>query len=166
MLVFDSSTLILVAKIDLLEKFLGAVGVKAAIPQAVEEECWGGRKTFDELIIRKLIGERKIDVMPVRDKKLVSKVREDFNLGKGEAEAIALALREKALLLGIDDRRGINACKLLGIPFSNAIDILVRRYQKKVVDQGEALARLSLLGKHGWYNDSILDAARRALEEG
>jgi predicted nucleic acid-binding protein len=43
-------------------------------------------------------------------------------LGKGEAEAIALALKEKAELLGIDDKNGINACKLLGIRFTTAVD--------------------------------------------
>ncbi len=40
-------------------------------------------------------------------------------------EAIVLALSKQGLL-GIDDRKGINACKLLRIPFTTAMAILVR----------------------------------------
>lgn len=41
------------------------------------------------------------------------------SLGKGEAEAI-------------DDKNGINACKLLGIAFTTAIGTLVRSREKSV----------------------------------
>jgi predicted nucleic acid-binding protein len=42
-------------------------------------------------------------------------------MGRGEAEAIALALVEKAQFLGIDDKNGIHACKLSGIVFTTAV---------------------------------------------
>ena len=44
MLVFDSSTLILTAKIELLDLFLSEIGMEVAIPRSVEEECCGGKK--------------------------------------------------------------------------------------------------------------------------
>jgi predicted nucleic acid-binding protein len=45
-------------------------------------------------------------------------------LGKGEAEAITLAVNEKGERLGIDDKNGLNACKLLGVAFSTEVGIL------------------------------------------
>jgi predicted nucleic acid-binding protein len=77
-------------------------------------------------MIQKALNESRIRVVAVKNKKLVTKLEGDFGLGRGEAEAIALALAEKAQVLGIDDKNGINASKLLGIPFTTAIGILVR----------------------------------------
>jgi predicted nucleic acid-binding protein len=88
----------------------------------------------------------------------------DFCLGRGEAEAIALALNEKAQLLGIDDKNGINACKLLGIAFTTAVGILIRSREKGLLEEPEALEKLALLAKHGRYKDSIIEDARLQLE--
>jgi predicted nucleic acid-binding protein len=85
-------------------------------------------------------------------------------LSKGEAEAIVLALAEKAPVLGIDDKNGINACKLLGIAFTTAIGILIRIREKGLLTADEALAKLSTLGEQGRYKQTILEDARRKLE--
>jgi predicted nucleic acid-binding protein len=87
----------------------------------------------------------------------------DFGLGRGEAEAIALALAEKAQVLGIDDKNGINACKLLGIAFTTAIGILVRMREKGILTANEALVKLDTLAKYGRYKPAILEDARRKL---
>ncbi len=167
MLIFDSSTLILTAKIELLDAFLKDVGMEmeVAIPRAVADECCGGKKTLDALIIRKVLDEFRIRVRSVRNRKLVAKLEEDFSLGRGESEAIALALQEKALLLGIDDKNGINACKLAGIPFTTAAGILVRSHQKGLIDRSDARAKLSALARSGWYSNAILEDAELRLEE-
>ena len=55
--------------------------------------------------------------MRVKDKRLVAKLQDDFSLGKGEAEAIALGITEKAQLVATDDKNGINASKLLSTLF-------------------------------------------------
>ena len=93
------------------------------------------------------------------------KLATDFSMGRGETETIALALQEKARLVGVDDKRGINACKLTGVPFTTAIAILLRSRQKGLIDKDDALARLSSLARHGRYKISILEDARRRLEE-
>jgi len=165
MLVFDSSTLILIAKIELLDPFLTDIGMEIAVPKAVEDECCGGKKTLDALIIRKALDESRIKVRGVRNRKLVAKLEEDFSMGRGESEAIALALQEKALLVGIDDKNGINACKLAGIPFTTAVGILVRSCQKGLIDRSDALVKLSALAKYGWYRNAILEDARLRIEE-
>jgi len=164
MIVFDASTLILTAKIEVLDSFLGASKLKAAIPTGVEKECCGVQKSFDALVIEKAVQEGRIRVVEVNDKKLLGKVRADFSLGRGEAEAIALAVAVRARIVGIDDKNGINACKLLGIPFTTAIGILLRMREKGLLTLSDALRKLQALGNFGRYKKSIMEDARKRLE--
>jgi predicted nucleic acid-binding protein len=164
MIVFDASTLILIAKAELLDSFLTGIELEAAIPVEVEKECCGVKKSLDALLIQKALDELRIKVIAVKNRKLVVKLQGDFGLGRGEAEAIVLALAEKADVLGIDDKNGINACKLLGIAFTTAIGILVRSREKGLLTGSEALSKLATLAKHGRYKESILEDARRKLE--
>ncbi|HEX7360068.1 MAG TPA: hypothetical protein VF283_06230 [Bryobacteraceae bacterium] len=165
MFVFDSSTLILTAKIELLGLFLDDIGMEVAIPRAVEEECCGGKKTLDALMIQKAVDKSRITVWSVKNRKLVLKLEADFSMGRGESEAIALALQEKAQLVGVDDKHGINACKLTGVPFTTAIAILLRSREKGLINKEDALARLSSLARYGRYKSSILEDAKRRLKE-
>lgn len=165
MIIFDSSTLILIARIELLDLFLSEIGMEVAVPRAVEEECCGGKKTLDALMIQKKVDESRITVRSVKNRKLVLKLEADFSMGRGESEAIALTLQEKARLLGIDDKRGINACKLTGVPFTTAIAILLRSREKGLIAKDDALARLASLARYGRYKGSILEDAKRRLEE-
>lgn len=164
MIVFDACTLILIAKAELLDSFLTDIEVEAAIPMEVKKECCGVKKSLDALLIQKALHELRLKVIAVKNRKLVVKLQGDFGLGRGEAEAIVLALAEKAQVLGIDDKNGINACKLLGIAFTTAIGILVRSCEKGLLTGSEALAKLTTLAKHGRYKESILEDARRKLE--
>jgi predicted nucleic acid-binding protein len=163
-LVLDASTLILIAKVEVLDLFLDDVRLEVVIPAEVEKECCAVKKSLDALMIQKAVQESRIKVIDVKNKKLVAKLRGDFGIGRGEAEAIALAVAESAQILGIDDKYGINACKLLGIPFTTAIGILIRMHEKRLLTVSEALAKLTALGKHGRYKQSILDDARQRLE--
>jgi predicted nucleic acid-binding protein len=164
MVIFDASTLILIAKAELLDTFLVGSDLAVAIPVEVEKECCSFKKSFDALMIQKAVDESRVRVLAVKNRKLVAKLRADFGLGKGEAEAVALALSEKAQLLGIDDKNGINACKLLGIAFTNAVGILIRSREKGLVERSDALAKLAMLAKYGRYKDSIIEHARLKLE--
>jgi predicted nucleic acid-binding protein len=164
MIIFDSSTLILLAKIELLSPFLDSVELPVAIPMEVQRECCGVKRTLDALMIQKALEESRIRVLAVKNLKVVSRLQSDFTLARGEAEAIALALKEKARLLGIDDKNGIDAAKLLGIPFTTAISILVRSREMDLLNQSEALAKLSALAGYGRYGHSIVEDARQRLE--
>ncbi len=164
MIIFDASTLILITKAELLDLFLASIKLPVAIPNEVAKECCGSKKSLDALIIQKALDELRIKVVAIRNRRLVAKLQADFSLGGGEAEAIALALNEKAQLLGIDDKNGINACKLLGISFTTAVGILVRSREKGLLDSPDALAKLGLLAKHGRYKKVIIEDARLKLE--
>jgi predicted nucleic acid-binding protein len=73
---------------------------------------------------------------------------QDFSMGRGEAEAIALALVEKAQFLGIDDKNGIHACKLSGITLTTAVGILIRSREEGLLEESEVLEKLASLAKH------------------
>src|ERR1700688_1100140 len=100
MFLFEASTLILIAKTEILDALLREVGLDVAIPLEVEKECCSVRKSLDALMIRKALDESRIRVIAVKDRKLVTKVEEDFGLGRGEAEAIVLALAVKVGVRG------------------------------------------------------------------
>jgi len=163
-IVFDAPTLILIARAELLDLFLANVGLPVAIPNEVARECCGPKKGFDAVMIQKALDESRIKTIAVRNRSLVAKLQADFNLGRGEAEAIALASNEKAQLLGIDDKNGINACKLLGLGFTTAVGILVRTREKGLLEGPEALEKLARLAKYGRYKESIIEDARVKLE--
>jgi predicted nucleic acid-binding protein len=164
MIVLDASTLIVTAKVELLDLFLANVSIPVAIPSEAARECCGSKKALDAALIQKALDESLIKTIAVKDRRLVAKLRGDFSLGKGEAEAIVLAAEQKAQLLGIDDKNGINACKLLGLAFTTTVGILLRSRGKGLLEEAEALEKLTQLARYGRYGDSIIEDARRKLE--
>jgi predicted nucleic acid-binding protein len=164
MIIFDSSTLILLAKIEMLRPFLDSARLPVAIPVEVERECCRVKKTLDALVIQMEVEDSRIQVLAVKNHKIVSRLQADFSLGSGEAEAIALAIREQSQLLGIDDKNGINASKLLGLPFTTALAILVRSREKGLLKPSDAFAKLNALAKWGGYGHSIIEDAKGKLE--
>lgn len=83
MLIFDSSTLILLAKVELLDVYLGGMSLMAAVPPEVEKECRGYKKTLDSMVIQRAIDGSRIDVIAVKDRKLISKLELDSAWGPG-----------------------------------------------------------------------------------
>jgi len=165
MLIFDASTLILLAKAELLDEFLDSFDGEVLIPTEVERECCSAKKSLDAFVIEKAINEKRIMVKVLKERRLYRKIRADFALGSGEAEAIALAYSAGAQLVGIDDKNGINACKLLKIPFATAINILIRMCEKGLVEKELAFLKLAALERYGRYKSSIISDARSRLEE-
>ncbi len=166
MILFDASTLILLAKAELLETLLNHVRQPVVIPQEVAKECCGAKRSLDALMIQKAIDNGQIGVLSVRSRKLSAEIRSDFPLGKGEAEVLTLAAeaRERAIVIAIDDRHGINACKLLQVPFATAISILIAMVENGWVEQREALRKLDALERYGRYKAAIVAEARSQLE--
>ena len=165
MLVFDSSTLILLAKIDLLDIFIEDFSGQAAIPPAVRSEVLTGGKG-ETAQISNLINEEKIKVRKVKNQRLAEKLADDFNLGRGEAEALALALQEEAKLVATDDRNAIRAAKMLKIDFVTAIAFVVRAYEKKLIDSDEANLKIEKLRLIGRYSKRITEDALERIMKG
>jgi predicted nucleic acid-binding protein len=164
MIVLDASTAILLAKAELLDAFVETVGQPVVMPKEVERECYGRREALDAHLIARAITEKRITVRVVRQQKQYEKLRCDFSLGRGEAEAVTLALASEGALVATDDRQAINACKLLKIPFITALTVLVHMREKGLVSTEEARSKLDMLARYGRYRERTIDAARLELE--
>ena len=154
MIVLDASTAILLAKSELLDAFVEAVRQPVVMPKEVERECYGRPGTLDAHLIARAITEKRIAVRVVRQQKQYQKLRSDFPLGRGEAEAVTLALASEGALVATDDRQAINACKLLKIPFITALTVLVRMREKGLLSTEEANSKLEMLARYGRYRSA------------
>ena len=154
MIVFDASTLILLAKIDLLQLVLNQYS--GVIPEIVKEEVVY-KDVIDAKLIIQQIKEGKLIVNKNPDKSKIKLILKDFPLGKGEAAAIIFA-KEKDSVLATDDGLAIKVCKIFGIKFITAIHFLIEAKLEKSL----AIAKLNLLQKYGRYSPEIIkDASER-----
>ena len=164
MLVADSSTLILLAKTGMLDIFLHELKGELIIPEAVERECTSNNEYFDAILIAHRIEKGKIKVSKITNRTMCEKLMEDFNIASGEAEALILTLEKKGLLL-TDDKKAINASRILYLPFSTALDILIRMREKGVIDSDDANAILEKLAHYGRYSKEIISDAKERIEQ-
>lgn len=165
MIVFDSSTLLLLVKSGLLDNFISDYTDEIIIPVEVkEEESCDRKNSFDALLIQKRINEKKIKAVKVHNMKLCEKFMQDFSIAKGEAEALVLAFEKKATLLAVDDKNAIKASKILKIPFTTPISILVRLAERGIIDINKAKEGLELLAAYGRYKDTTIREAMERLK--
>jgi len=155
MVSFDSSTLILLAKIDLLRGVLQDIEI--IITDIVKKECTV-KDTFDAKLISTLISTDEIRVERGLAKKEIDRIRKDFKIHAGEASALSLA-KKKAFPLATDDGLTIKACKILNIPFLTAIHFLLHAFEEGTIsDQEMALVKMEKLAAFGRYNHRIIES--------
>jgi predicted nucleic acid-binding protein len=162
MVVLDASTLILLAKSDLL--MLLADRTEIQIPREVEGEAVAREELYDARMIKEMLSSGKIQVTKSVPSGRLRRVQVDFGLEAGEAAALILA-KESNQALGTDDGPAIKAAKIIGVPFFTAIHVLLELYQKDRISREAALARLDTLQKVGRYNAQILEDARKRIIE-
>jgi predicted nucleic acid-binding protein len=157
-IVFDSSSLILLAKIDILR--IVANNYQVSIPDVVRGECTI-KDSFDAKMISALIDKGQIKVIKIEKPHSLNAVCKDFNIHKGEAEALTLALQRKCPL-AVDDLPTIKACKILDHKFITAIHFLINLADSAKIDKKSALVKLEKLSYFGRYNNRIIaDAVKR-----
>ena len=84
-------------------------------------------------------------------------------MGKGEAEAIVFCLENKASLV-TDDKKAMNACKILRIKFTTAPNLLVMLHNKKLIKKVEADLYLRRFEKFGRYTNEVLQRIKEDLK--
>ena len=161
-MVFDSSTLILLAKIDLLRE--SAEDISIVIPPKVKEECLF-KESLDALLIKTLIADGKIEVEKAGNQEAVRKLRGDFRIEAGEAQALWLGKR-LGVPLAVDDGPMIKACKVLGVQFVTAIHFLINLRARGKLELPLALAKLDALAAYGRYSRKIIEDAAQRLRGG
>ena len=164
MLIFDSSTLILLAKAELLDIFLDDFQSKPLLPGAVEAESTGNPSRPDGLLIQQRILEDRLTVREILQPKILSRLVQDFRLGLGEAEALVLALEiGDAAIVVTDDRNAIRACKILRIGFVTSLAILVRAVEKGLLTRAEGERSLERLKLFGCFRDELVEEVSRQI---
>jgi predicted nucleic acid-binding protein len=161
-IVFDASTLILLAKIELLREITGEV--KVIIPEKVKTECLS-KKGIDALLISTLIKEKKIKVKKAGNAEAIKKIQLDFRIEVGEAEALWLARRLKCPI-AVDDGPTIKACKVIDQRFTTAIHFLLNLVSQDRLELPMAIAKLEKLSHYGRYHREIIEDATKHLKGG
>lgn len=161
-LVLDASTLILLAKIELLAVVLK--GNRVAVTAEVEAEATGRQELLDAKMIAEAVRAHKMDVRRV-DSKRAQHIATDFSLGTGEASSVVLA-KEYRAVLGTDDKSAIKVCRVLDIRFTTALHLLIGAYTHKHLDRPLALVKLEKLQRYGRYSARILEDAIKGLQGG
>ena len=162
-IVFDASTLILLAKVDLLGHVMRLWPIVATDTAALE--ATRRKELTDAQWIARAITSGEIRVEPVPLDRMVRRLEADFGIASGEASSLALAHRRKRIL-ATDDGRTIKACKVLRVPFATAIHFLIDGRERRILSQPIALAKLERFSQIGWYGAEILEDARRRLGGG
>ncbi|HEV2352370.1 MAG TPA: hypothetical protein VG028_21250 [Terriglobia bacterium] len=161
-MIFDSSTLILLAKIDLLRESAEAISI--VIPSKVKEECLF-KDSLDALLIKTLISKGKIKVEKAGNQEAVRKLRADFRIEAGEAQALWLG-KKLGVALAVDDGPTIKACKVLGVQFVTAIHFLINLRTRGKLELPMAFAKLDGLATYGRYSRKIIEDAAQRLKGG
>ena len=155
MLVSNTSTLVLLAKIGCLEDFIQTAPV-IEIPEHVRKEALFDEGSYYARLIQKLIDNKRIITVPIKTAKIAN-VMSQFRLDEGEAAAYALFddKRHKAILT--DDGELIKLCKLEKIPFVCAMAVVIRLFEKKKLSKETALSRLENLHEVGRYSKGLYE---------
>ncbi len=159
LVVSDSSTLILLAKSDLVDAALDYFdGI--SIPETVEKEVVedGLEQGFqDALLVRERIRQGRITVAGTPTGSAA--LQKEYGLHAGEAEALALYLESKADLLGMDDGKAIKVCRILQARFFTALSLAIHLTLEKAIGKIEGTACIQALGKHGRYTEEEIELA-------
>ncbi len=163
MLIFDSSSMILLAKAGLLEKLVA--DREAVIPVLIYTEAVirgkdKGRE--DAYRIESLVKSGKIIVQEPK-KSTCIEIGNLFNLHGGERDVLALAKDMNIKSIICDDKKAINAGKVLGFKFTTALNITVAMCMKGKISKSEAEEIIDILDEFGWYSNKIIKKARQDL---
>jgi len=162
MIAIDSSSLILIAKISILDKIIKSLKRRLTITNQIYNETTK-IETFDSRLIKKRVEEMTIAKKEIINFGLFNKIKNDFNLGNGEAEALTFCLENKTSLI-TDDKKAMNACKILRIRFTAAPNLLIRLYKRGLITKIEANLHFKKLRKFGRYSGDILQKSMEELK--
>ncbi len=153
----DSTPLISLMKavrLDILESLFGEV----FIPEAVFSELTVNPKYTAEAEL--ISNSSFIRVVSVKEKKAVDILRRTSGLDLGESEAIVYADDNKADVLLMDEARGRQVAKAMGLYIMGTVGVLLFAYDEKILsaaDVKDALERLKKSEHH--IGEDILNYA-------
>lgn len=146
-MIADSSSIILLQKVRLLQIFLNTYCV--VIPGPVFDELTGqGKKGSLEL--RNLLSNTVVK----------SSDEDNFKgLGRGESSVISLYFKSVGDFVLLDDKKGANYCKSQAIPFINALLLTRILCVAGALKEEEHREAKEWLIQEGYYSDTIIEKA-------
>ena len=138
-------TLLKVQHLDLLQAYFGEV----QIPKAVFDEL-----TCDERFIAEAEQIRNssfIHVKELADDKSVNLLCRATGLDLGESEAIVLTDEIKAELLLMDEAKGRDVAKQMGLKIMGTIGLLMASYQSGIISAEEIRKCIDIIKSSGRY---------------
>jgi predicted nucleic acid-binding protein len=153
MIVSNASTLILLARVGLLRKFLDEYG-EVAIPPEVFKEVTRG-EGLDAKMLKNEVEKKRIKVKKIRSD--TRTLLEEFRLDEGEAQAYVLYQETGGRVLLTDDGELIKLCRIFEVPFVNALAVVVRLFEKKLLSKKKACDYLEALFDYGRYSMKVYE---------
>lgn len=136
-------SLLKIHKLELLTHLFGDV----QIPDAVYEELISNSRFQTEA--EQILSAEYIRKVVVEDKKSVALLRRATGLDAGESEAIILSDEIKADLLLMDELKGRQVAKQMGLDIMGTIGILMTAYEEKLLSADEIKQCAEVLRSNG-----------------
>jgi predicted nucleic acid-binding protein len=160
--VLNSSAVIALSFLKKLDK-LENIFEKTLVASAVYDEiCIAGRGLMGATELSEAVREGTIEVKDVEDRILVKALTESLSLG--EAETIALTLRERAESIVLDDRSARRRAENLGLNVIGTLRVLRMMFDNGIMDKGEFLNSIEKLREVGFrISDKVVETLRKEL---
>ena len=157
MLILDTMVAIHLAKVTLLESACDHFK-PAILPEAVHDEILaGGKKGYEDVrIVEALLRAGKLSRKHLRNNALLKRAWE-FNVQRGEAEALACYWQEQADYLASDDDNLRSKRLLLNVALIGTPAIILALYQAKRIDKDKLHDSVQELRKIGWFSSAVID---------
>src|SRR3989338_7732166 len=161
-IIADASSLILLAKVSVLEEFSRRNTI--VIPKSVYEEVINGKEKgrLDSLLVENLTQNNLLKIK-TPERRVKNRIENLFNIKKGELDVIALAYKTKDTVLS-DDKKCFNTAKVLSIGFITSLDVVVVLCKKGHITKEKLHECLERLEEYGWYSKNIIKMYRGCLK--
>ena len=161
-IVSDATSLILLAKVGLLEAFVTRNAV--VTPPTVYEEVAKGKDKgrLDALLVERLVDEKKLGIS-VPDNETKARLEKLFNVHGGELEVLAIAVTTKKTIV-TDDKKCFNVAKALKLNFITTLDVVITLYRKGAISKQSALQCVENLDGYGWYAKDVIKMYQEAVK--
>ena len=161
MIVHDATSLILLAKASILREVLAHH--KSLIPRIVQQECTRESDREDAKLIAQLIDAGLVKIREPEQAAKISKLAKDFQLHRGEAAALLLALETNSAL-ATDDFPARKACRILNIRSIIAAAFLEGLVERKIISPELALEKLKDFERYGRYKAETIETIRAKIK--
>lgn len=156
--IIDACSAILLGKASVLESCTEYHNI--FMTESVYEEVIAGKEKMfqDALLVERLKENKKLKIIK-EDQTITQKFMQDFNMGKGEASIVAIAIKEKESIIFTDNRQGRKAAIINNLPLAGSIEMVIHLYQKKKISREKAVTTLRILKEEGWFEPYLIEKA-------